>query len=196
MSQEFDLSPVRKWIQKELTELLPSNSSVIYSHNNAALFTKWTGMTHLGLKETWASEAGTGATTTSCNAFLGRVVSRIREAGGLSASAPFPSFHLPKAGGNAWHWVGDTNQRPQPGDMFQIGTPGPDLSHSEKGGTFKHVGIIIDIDYIIWITAEGGQGGPKAQYDAIKRKIQVTPGGLMGWINADEFFVGWNGPKG
>jgi hypothetical protein len=195
MAQEWELSPVRKWIKWKLTQLLPSNNSVIYSHTNEALFKEWTGMTHIGLKEQWASEAGTGAVTTSCNAFLGKVVYRIREAGGLATNAPFQSFNLPKAGGKAWHWIGDPNQRPQPGDMFQIGKAGPDLSQPEKGGTYKHVGIIIDIDYIIWITAEGGQGGPKSQYDAIKRKVQITPAGLMGWINADEFFVGWNGPK-
>lgn len=194
MAETWELSPVRKWIQSQLKELLPTNSSVIYSHTNGALFEKWTGWTHLGLKEQWASEAGTGAVTTSCNAFLGRVVYRVREAGGLPLNAPFPSFHLPKAGGSAWHWAGDSTQRPQPGDFFQIGTPGPDRSHAEKGGSFKHVGVIIDIDYIIWITAEGGQGGPKSQYDAIKRKIQITPPGLMGWINVDEFFVGWKGP--
>jgi hypothetical protein len=190
-----ELSPLRKWIKKELTALLPSNSSVIYSHTNAALFEKWTGMTDIGLKTQWALEAGTGAVTTSCNAFLGRLVAKIREAGGLPINAPFHSFHLPKAGGPAWHWAGDNSQRPQAGDFFQIGKPGPDLAHSEKGGTFKHVGAIIDVDYIIWITAEGGQGGPRAQYDAIKRKIQIAPAGLMGWINVDEYFVGWNGPS-
>jgi hypothetical protein len=194
-SQPAALSPVRKWIQKKLTDLLPSNSSVIYSHTNAALFTEWTGMTHMGLKETWALEAGTGATTTSCNAFLGMLVRKIREAGGLPVDRPFPSFHLPKAGGPAWHWAGDQTQDPQSGDFFQIGTPGQDLAHSEKGGTFKHVGAIIEVNYIIWITAEGGQGGPRSQYDAIKRKLQIRPAGLMGWINVDEFFAGWNGPK-
>jgi hypothetical protein len=187
------LSPVRQWVQSQLKQLIPNNEGTIRSDTNGALFEKWTGWTNIGLKEQWASEAGTGAVTTSCNAFLGRLVFKIREAGGLATGASFHSFNLPKAGGPAWHWAGDQNQQPQPGDFFQIGTPGPDLSQADKGGTFKHVGVILDIDYIIWITVEGGQGGPKSGFDFIKRKVQVRPSGLMGWINIDEYFAGWKG---
>ena len=187
------LSPVRRWVQKQLNQLIPNNEGTIRSDTNGAQFQAWTNWSQDGLKKQWEAEKGSGAVTTSCNAFLGVLVSKIRTAGGLSAGAPFQSFNLPKAGGQAFHWAGDASQQPQPGDFFQIGTPGPDLSHADKGGTFKHVGVILDIDYIIWITVEGGQGGPKSGFDAIKRKVQVRPSGLMGWINIDEFFAGWNG---
>ncbi len=54
-----------------------------------------------------------------------------------------------------WHWLGNQIQDAPPGNLFQIGAP--DLSHADVGGNFKHVGFILDIDYIIWITVKGGQ---------------------------------------
>lgn len=194
MSNGTGLSPLRQWLQKQLNQLIPNNEGTIRSDTNGAKFNEWTGMSQKGLKDAWATEAGTGRCTTSCNGFVGIVAGKIRAAGGLPAKQFFDSFNLPKEGGKAWHWAGDQTQMPQPGDFFQIGTPGPDLSNASAGGTFKHVGVILDItDYIIWITVEGGQGGPRTGFDFIKRKLRARPSDLMGWINIDEYFAGWKG---
>ena len=48
MGENADLSPVRKWIVRELTKLLPGDSSEIRSDNNEILFRDWTGMTQDG----------------------------------------------------------------------------------------------------------------------------------------------------
>lgn len=121
-------------------------------------------------------------TTTTCNAFLGVVVRKTLAAGGL-ANRTFHSFDLPKAGGTAWNWYPTPEKSPKPGDFFQVGT---------RGGTYLHVGTILDVNDIIWSTAEAGQGGPGSGYDAIKRKTKVS-GNIMGWIDVDAFFDGWKG---
>jgi hypothetical protein len=177
------LSPVRLWVRQQLNDLIPTQGGSIRSDTNGALFQQWTGWTQAGLAAQWEAEKGGKAVTTSCNAFLGTLVNKIRTAGGLAIKT-FHSFDLPKAGGTAWYWNPTPEKTPQPGDFFQIGT---------RGGMYKHVGVIVDINYIIWTTVEGGQGGPKSGFDAIKRKVGVMPSGLMGWINIDEFFQGWSG---
>lgn len=244
MADETDLSPIRKWIIKEMTTLLPSDASEIRSDTNAVKFKDWTDMTQETLESIWlqedtqrainniasgkgeslnllrfqksASSAMTRAknlieqsrqrhddslkvmsggkpfsvnslvkavgTTTTCNAFLGVVVRKALIAGGL-ARRVFPSFNLPKAGGNAWFWYPTPDRSPKPGDFYQAG---------KRGGTYEHVGIIIDMNGSEWTTADSGQGGPSVGYDAIKRKKRAAYN-IMGWIDADEFFKGWNG---
>ena len=121
-------------------------------------------------------------TTTTCNAFLGVVVAKILTAGGL-AGRVFNSFDLPKAGGTAWNWYPTPDKSPKPGDFYEVG---------KRGGTYEHVGIIVAVNGENWSTADSGQGGPSSGYDAIKRKAR-TSSGVMGWIDVDEFFKGWNG---
>ena len=122
-------------------------------------------------------------TTTTCNAFLGVVVRKTRAVGGL-AQRSFSSFDLPKAGGPAWNWYPTSGKSPQPGDFYQAG---------KRGGTYEHVGIILSVNGESIITADSGQGGPTAGYDAIKR-VKRSGYSMMGWIDADEFFKSWKGP--
>lgn len=124
----------------------------------------------------------TVGTTTTCNAFLGVVVRKTLDAGKL-ARRNFPSFDLPNAGGPAWTWYPSSEKSPKAGDFYQVG---------KKGGMYQHVGIILSVNGETMHTADSGQGGPGAGYDAIKRKDRNLSG-IMGWIDVDEFFKGWAG---
>jgi hypothetical protein len=94
----------------------------------------------------------------------------------------FQSFNLPKERG--WVWNPTEGKSPLPGDFYELGTR----------TNYKHVGVILDIDTILWTTVEGGQGGPSSGFDAIKRKgPQMMPSPLLGWINIEEFYQGWGG---
>jgi hypothetical protein len=183
------LSPLRQWVQGQLFALFLMHGKEIRSDQKAQVFTDWTGATQSWLQQQWATErqdlvnGKMRAVTTTCNSFLNVMVNKIRRAGGL-ANSVFPSFDLPKAGGAAWHWQGESSL-PKPGDFYQIGT---------RGGSYKHVGIVFDIDGIVWTTAEAGQGGPRVNHDSIKLNgPRVINTGIMGWIDIDEFFKGWNG---
>lgn len=241
MDGSLESTPVRRWILKTLTELLPTDSSEIRSDTNGNLFKEWTQMTQEGLEAIWIQEdtqrainnilTGAGeninllkfkkgapkaianakaviaarrkkvdemaasgkmeqlpsmihsvGVTTTCNAFLGVVVRKALAAGGLAPRA-FSSFDLPKAGGNAWSWFPRSDKSPRPGDFYQAGT---------KGGMYEHVGIIMDTKGGGYSTADSGQGGPSVGYDAIKRRGRDSYK-IMGWIDVDEFFKGWNG---
>ena len=246
MAVDGELSPVRKWIIKQITTILPSDSSEINSKTNYLTFKEWTMMTQADLSAIWIREdtqrainniaggkpaadglkyqekiersvgdakdliaarkksneeslplmsGGTAfsvqslatksvGTTTTCNAFLGVVVAKTLTAGGL-ARRVFNSFDLPKAGGTAWNWYPTPDKSPKPGDFFEVG---------KRGGTYEHVGIIVAVNGENWSTADSGQGGPGAGYDAIKRKARSSTG-VMGWIDADEFFKGWKGAE-
>lgn len=143
-------------------------------------------MSRTGKKEPLPSLLSGVGVTTTCNAFLGVVVRKALNAGGL-AQRSFSSFDLPKAGtqSNSWNWFPAGNKSPQPGDFYQAGT---------RGGFYEHVGIIMDIQGSTLSTADSGQGGPSSGYDAIKRKSREISK-IMGWIDADAFFKGWNGPE-
>jgi hypothetical protein len=122
--------------------------------------------------------------TTTCNAFLGVVVRKTLEEGGL-AKRNFPSFDLPNAGGTAWNWYPTPGKSPKAGDFYQSG---------KRGGMYQHVGIIIEINGESMTTADSGQGGPSVGYDAIKRKKRNVSD-IMGWIDADVFFKNWKGAQ-
>lgn len=196
-----DLAPVRQWVYQQLNSLLPSSSLEITSKFQGAEFTKWTGSTQKGLEAKWKEEqairdaGGFAGTTTTCNVFLGTLVNKIFDAGGMERKR-FDSFDLQGTGGNAWHYYPNASQQPQAGDFFQIGKPGPDRAHAKKGGTFKHVGVILQIGGGVWTTIESGQGGPTLGYDKIKRKgpSAFPPSLFMGWINIEEYFDKWKAP--
>lgn len=124
------MSAVRDWVKKALTDLCPNSGTMITSNGQTALFREWTVWDQISLGEQWAGELqyvhANGkplAVTTTCSAFLGQLVKKIRKAGGQSLKT-FQSFNLPIAGGPAWHWYPDGDLKPQSGDMFQIGIRG------------------------------------------------------------------------
>lgn len=183
------LSPLRTWVQEELRWLFLMHGNEIRSDKNGEAFRHWTGASHAWLQERWTIErqdlvkGKMRAVTTTCNSFLNVVVAKIRDKGGL-AHRPFSSFDLPKAGGGAFKWSGSAGL-PKPGDFYQVGT---------RGGMYKHVGIVMEMEGIVWTTAEAGQGGPSASFDAIKKKgPRVFDTGVMGWLDIDEYFNGWGG---
>lgn len=184
------MSELRTWVVDQLTTLLPNNDTVIASNSQTTLFREWTGWDHVSLKAQWAGElqycdanGNPKAITTTCNAFISMLVNKIRIAGGQTIT-PFQSFNLPVAGQSAWYWYPDENWVPEAGDLFQLGT---------RGGRYKHVGVILEIDSGIWTTAEAGQGGPRMGFDMIKRigPRLFPPPLFMGWIDIDAYFLDW-----
>jgi hypothetical protein len=234
-------SDLRQWVCTQLANLLPDVTREIRSDrkDTNVLFTEWTGYTQSGLETAWL---GNGfiksvtdidkkvgvwvrisgvATTTCCEAVIGKLVQKIKRAGfpggkPLKDRGVLGTFNLPGCKSNGmepattvgWHWYREKTKdlKPQAGDFFQIGT-------EVKPGQwrFAHVGVITDFwDFDDgnppqWITVEGGQGGPGAGYDAIKRKgpRPVDPVDkrsphkvLMGWLNIEEYFEGWDRSAG
>lgn len=96
----------------------------------------------------------------------------------------------------------DKSRRPKPGDIYV-------LCSSPSGGSFQHVGIIIDSVGSEWRTADLGQCGCNAQ--AYKRRMfdeaagtlildppetNIPDGGtrwLHGWVDIDQLFSDWDG---
>lgn len=219
------LSPLRQWVCQQLAVAIPNNQYVIASNDakTKEFFKIWTGYTQEDLETKWKAEgftktntnglvytrAGGGPVTTSCEAFVGKVVKKIKEAGYAKGMPPgrkpFGTFDLAGIGptgkgaattpGWNWYWLKSSDNYPRPGDIFQTGTKVTDDRWS-----FAHVGIItqwIDGANPTWETVEGGQGGPGSGYDAVARKgpRPVNPIDpkklskvLMGWLDIDVYF--------
>ena len=153
----------------------------------------------------WIRDSGVGVTT-SCEGLITQALTKLAQAGfGTPKRGKMTSFNLP--GGDhgrepasptvGWHWWRDRSPslHPQPGDFFQIGTPG-----TAGRWTYAHVGIITgwaDEMNPVWTTVEAGQAGPSSGYDFMTRKgpRQLNPVDrknpkkeLMGWLDLDEFF--------
>jgi hypothetical protein len=201
----------------------------------AIMFKEWTGYTQALLEEAWKKDGyrqataadpvqpawirvtGVG-TTTCCESLIKKLVEKINRTGfkngkPSNANGTLSSFNLPgcvrdglePATTVGWHWYRDKSDalKPRPGDFFQAGT-------LRKPGqwSYAHVGVITDYwddNKPTWITVEGGQGGPSAGWDAIKRngprpldpmKKAKPHEVLMGWLDIDEFFAGWDQSNG
>lgn len=177
-------TPIRKWLLGELNASFPPGT-VIQSNTNEAVFKQWTNMGHFELVEGWTNDLQYGKPLiTTCNAFLDVLTRKIRTAGGLSAGKRFYSFMLPQ-NSPGWHWFPEPGRRPKPGDFFGIG---------QRGGMYKHVGVILKMEDIVWTTVEAGQGGIRSGFDSIKTKgPRIFPdNGLMGWLDIEEYFGGWS----
>src|SRR5260221_5619046 len=115
-------TPIRWWLYNEMKIAFPPGMQEITSNGDKkmrALFTKWTGMTQSGLETTWAKEKGTGKVTTSCNAFLNIISTKLCQAGGLPV-ANLHSFQLMREKG--WHWYPDpVGMEPQAGGFVGYG---------------------------------------------------------------------------
>ena len=162
-----DLSPLRQWVCRQLATAVPNNQYVLASNveTTKEFFKIWTGYTQEDLETKWKAEGftktntagsvytrkGGGAVTTSCEAFVGKVVKKIKEAGfarGMPAARkPFGTFDLAGLGpygkgvattpGWTWYWLKSSNNYPKPGDIFQAGT-----KVAADRWSFAHVGII------------------------------------------------------
>ena len=194
-------------------------------HTQQTLETAWksdgyrqaTDQKERDLKGAWVRVTGVG-TTTSCEGFINKLVQKIKAAGfkggkPIQDRGVLSSFNLPgcvrsgfePATTIGWHWYRDKTEslKPQPGDFYQAGT-------LRKPGqwSYAHVGVITDFwddNKPTWITVEGGQGGPSAGWDAIKRNgprpldpmNKAKPHEvLMGWLDIDEYFAGWDRSNG
>jgi hypothetical protein len=231
------LSPLRQWVCTQLANLLPDTTVKIASvKEKKLLFTDWTGYTQADLVDKWVNKEhftkdpapkpgysreakyAAAGVTTSCEAFINKLVQKIKKAGfkngvPLKKRDPLDSFNLPGCASYGWepaktvgwHWYRDRTEslKPQAGDFFQVGVP-------VKPGqwSFRHVGVItlfVDDGQPVWDTVEAGQGGPASGYDWIARKglRPVTPVDpkhtskvVMGWLNIEEHFEGWDSSNG
>ncbi len=131
-------------------------------------FLKYTGQSHVGLLEAWAS----GSQLTTCNAFAGRCGNKM----GFTkfALGQFEIATVLYNGGLGHAWIpAESGARPRYGDIFR--------------SRHYHMGVSLDFDGEggnTWNTAEGGQGGKGAGCDKVKRK-QATwnPESLQGWVD-------------
>jgi hypothetical protein len=219
------LSPLRQWVCRQLAIAVPNTQYVIASNDakTQEFFKVWTGYTQKDLEKIWEDQGfkrtnkngrvytrdGGGAVTTSCEAFIGKVVNKIKGAGfakgmppgrkpfrtlDIAGLGPFGKGAATTPGWN-WYWLKSGDKHPRPGDIFLAGTRvAPDR------WSYAHVGFVtlwVDGPNPTWETVEAGQGGPGAGYDAIKRKgprplNPVDPKNpskvLMGWVDIDVYF--------
>ena len=188
---------------KAFLDQIPPNVDIASKGSTEALFTKLTGWTQAQLQSTWATEdipkkvrrdahqsvAGL-PTTTTCNAFVGRLGGTI---GSPMSLGQFDIEAKLKRAGFGEAWIpADSGKRPGCGDVFR----------PKK----FHMGVSYEFDGDIWKTVESGQGGPGADYkkgyDIVKRKQQPwNPSLLQGWVDieilmnlakkAPKWMVGW-----
>jgi len=165
-------STTRNWILQRLDSQLPNSGTVIDSIHNKQKFLSLTGVDQAYLQKQWDS----GSRFTTCTGFLSVLWSGASAAGGSSRKLrPFEMFKHP-----GWHWYGDDEYSPTPGDFYMLGV---------RGGATQHVGVIVDIDDETWTTVDAGQGGRNMGYDCIKRQgpRSFPPGSFAGWLDIDEF---------
>ncbi len=165
-------SASRNWILTKLQELLPNSGVVIDSIRNKQKFLEWTGVDQKYLEDQWAS----GSRFTTCTGFLSILCTKAAAAGGSSRKLrPFQMYTHP-----GWHWYGDDEWTPSPGDFYMLGV---------RGGATQHVGVVLDIDSDTWTTVDAGQGGRNSGFDCIKRQgpRAFPPGSFVGWLDVDVF---------
>ena len=202
-------TPVRNWLRKKLIETIPVGT--IWSDKDTKEkhpFQDLTGMTHKGLLKKWyeldsdekiiENTFGTDPKFTTCSSFLPIMASKIRIAGGMPTTKHnnytgkedpigLRGFQLHTERGWTPAFLGyAVNGGPKEGDFFQL---------VSKSGMTEHVGIILTIKGDLWSAVAGGAGGRGSRHDGVSRSIlKPRPQNLMGWIDIDAYFQGWNGP--
>jgi hypothetical protein len=158
----------------------------------------------------WTRVSG-NAVTTSCEGLVNKVVQKLKQNGfggpQLKLRKPIDSFNLagltPGTGKEpatqtGWYWAREISDTlyPQPGDLFQVGTP----FINPGQWTLHHVGVITTFTPGLvpkWMTIEAGQGGPAAGADWAVRKPYrpvnpIDPAKpkkvFMGWLSLEEYF--------
>jgi len=144
---------------------------------NDKAFTDYTGFTHLGLLQSWA----TGSQLTSCNSF---VFSCCAAMGAKTGLGKFELEALLKKLGKAHAWVpAGSGARPEYGDVYTIQEPIPGKDYMRL-----HMGVSLGFEGETWLTAEGGKGGPSRGVDAVARcKQAFDPKRLLGWCSMKVF---------
>lgn len=151
----------------KLLEPLPPYPQEITSNGpKRQIFTQMTGLTHEMLLANWAG----GGQLTSCNGFTGWFA---RAMGSKTYLGRFDLETIAKRS-----WVSAlSGQMPKYGDVLRFQS--------------FHVGIALDLVNGTLYTAEGGQGGPKRGFDAIKRKQMAwDPSKFRGWVDLEAWIRG------
>ena len=165
------LSPLRQWILQQLRIAIPNNQIAFRSNDpkTMGLFEHWTGYTQAKLEKRWKEQgfektntdgcvwtrATDGPVETSCNALVGKVVNKAKDAGFAKGMPPgrkrFGTFDVPGVGfygketaktpGWNWYFLKSSDHHPRPGDIFQVGTRvKPDQSGHGACRLRHHVG--------------------------------------------------------
>lgn len=157
----------------KLLEPLPPYPQEITSNGpKRHIFTRMTGLTHEMLVANWATDAcrSKGQCLTSCNGFTGWF-SRA-----MGSKIYLGRFDLEVVAKRSWV-PASSGLTPKYGDILRFQS--------------FHVGIALDLINGILYTAEGGQGGPKRGFDAIKRKQMAwDPSKFRGWVDLEAWIRG------
>lgn len=166
------MSDIRTKAREILDKALPPGK-IITSNGDPKAYTEMTGLTHAGLTANWAKKGK----LTGCNGFTGWFGQKL---GATSYIGLFDLEKYARTAGKPEAWiVSKPDNRPQYGDI---------LRHASF-----HVDVALDFDGDILNRAAGGQGGPAAGCDIIKRvrgKSAYNSAALVGWIDIDIMFGG------
>lgn len=166
------MSAIRDNARKILDAAFPASTIITSNGPTASKYAEMTGLSHKRLTDNWA----TGGIMTGCNGFTGWYGARL---GSKTYLGGFDLQGIVKQAGRADAWVRSTkDNRPNYGDI---------LRHASF-----HVDVALDFDGDVLLRAAGGQGGPKAGCDVIKRVRSAgpyDPKKLEGWIDIDVYFA-------
>lgn len=138
-------------------------------------FRKYTGWEHKSLLLKWVSDG-----TTTCNEFCQKCALNSGYTGDIGIGRFDLLDQLINRGlGHVWVHA-DSGAQPEFGDIFRLLGDVPD----DNGIRLNHMAVSLYIEGSTWYTVEGGQGGRRLGYDAIKRKIRPWPQPyLKGWVS-------------
>lgn len=167
------LSDIRQKARKILDDALPEGKVINSDGPTAATFKDMTGTSQADLERNWAA----GGHMTCCNGFTGWYGQKMGSATYLGG---FDLKHLAAKAGKPDSWIVSTKDNaPKYGDI---------LRHASF-----HVDVSLGLDDDDKLSrAAGGQGGPIAHHDTIKRVKGLTPYDwkkLVGWIDIDLYFA-------
>jgi hypothetical protein len=205
---------LREWIKQELNR--QTIVGTIWSDTDASKFEALTNVTHKTLLSKWFgytegkgdldyNKTGDDPRFTTCTSFLPNIATRIRRAGNLPTTKhnsynntnpdiKLRAFELNKEQG----WVSASSPQalekgPKEGDFFQL-----QYTSGKYKGQTEHVGVIYQIggNGSMWSCVAGGAGGRSVKHDGVKRTdLLAKPAGIMGWLDVDEYFKGWDDNK-
>ena len=163
---------IRAKARKIIDEALPPNKVISSDGPTAEQFKRMTGVSQDTLEKNWAK----GGHLTCCNGFTGWFGAQL---GAAKYMGVFDLKHLAETNGTPGAWVVSTaSNRPKYGDI---------LRHASF-----HVDVCLGFDGDFLLRAAGGQGGPIAHHDLIKRvagNVAYDWKKLVGWIDIEEYFA-------
>jgi len=163
---------IRAKARKIIDDALPPNKIITSDGPTADQFKRMTGVSQDTLEKNWAK----GGHLTCCNGFTGWFGAQL---GSKQYMGVFDLKHLAEINGTKDAWVVSTaSNRPKYGDI---------LRHVSF-----HVDVCLDFSGDLLLRAAGGQGGPIAHHDVIRRvdgKLAYDWKKLIGWIDIESYFV-------